>query len=141
MKTMFNILTVASAVEAAFTAAEDVVTEFNVLKPYVTQLMQSAETAYSSAENAGSSKLSAVLASVKAIAGALGVSWSSGLESTIVAFINVAKAAFNAFAGVVTTVAPSTSSAVSSASNAVANVTSQAAAALASTVASPAAAS
>lgn len=131
---MFNILTVASAIEAAFTAAEDVVDEFNILKPYVTQLMQTAETAYSTSENAGSSKLSAVLAGTAAIAKALGVSWSTGLEAAITAFINVAKAAFNAFASVVTAAAPSTSAAVSSATTAVANVASQATTALASTV-------
>lgn len=129
-----NLLSVVSAVQAAFTAAEDVATEFNVLTPYVKQLMQTAEVAYTGATGAGQSKLQAVLASTKAIASALGLSWSNGLEATIEAFINVAKAAFNAFSGVVTAVVPAASSAVASASNAVSSIASQASDALSATM-------
>lgn len=129
-----SIIAVASAIEAAFSAAEDVVAEFNILKPYVTQLMQTAETAYSTAENSGSSKLSAVIAASKAIAAQLGLSWTSGLESVLASFIAVAKAAFNAFASVVTTIAPAAVNAVNTAVNDVSNVASQASTALASTV-------
>lgn len=136
----FSILSVVSAVEAAFTAGEDVVAEFNVLKPYVTQFMQTAETAFSTAENSGSSKLSAVLAAVKAIAPQLGVSWSSGLESALTAFIGLAKSAFNAFSGVVAAVAPNTTASLASAANLVSNAASQATTALNATVSDPAAA-
>jgi phage-related protein len=135
-----NILAVVSAVEAAFTVTEDLVNEFEVIKPYVTQLMHTAEVAYAGSENSGQSKLQAVLSAAKAIAGALGLSWSNGLESAIVSFINVAKAAFNAFAGVVKAVAPNTSNALASASNTVSSIASQASTVLSSTVsgASPA---
>jgi hypothetical protein len=117
--TMVSILTVVSAVEAAFEAAEAVEKEFEILKPYITQFMNTAETAYASSTTAGSSKFAAVMASVKAVAGALGLSWSSGLETTIQSFINVAKAAFNAFAAVVTAVAPNSAGGVASAVSAV----------------------
>lgn len=131
---MISILTIVSAIEAAFAAEQQVVAEFNVLKPYVTQLMQAAETAYGTDQTAGASKFQSVMDATKAIAVQLGVSWSSGLEATIGAFINVAKAAFNAFSGVVTAVAPSTASAVASAGAVVSNAASAASNALASTV-------
>lgn len=132
---MFNILSVVSAVEAAFTAAEDVEAEFAVLKPYVTQFMQTAENTYANDQAAGASKLKSVLDSVEAVAQVLGVNWSAGLEATITAFINLTKAAFNAFAAVITAAAPSTSTAVTSATDAVSNVAGQVTTALGSTVA------
>jgi hypothetical protein len=134
---MISLLSIVSAVEAVFTAAEEVETEFNVLKPYVTQLMQAAETAYGTSQIGGQTKFNSVMAATKAIAAQIGLTWSNGLEAAIAAFINVAKAAFNAFAGVVSTVAPSTAAAVSSATSAVSSAASTASAALASTVASP----
>lgn len=131
---MISILSVVSAVEAAFAAEQAVVAEFNALKPYVTQLMNTAEVAYSGATGAGQSKFQAVLASTKAIATALELNWSTGLEAAITAFINVAKAAFNAFSGVVTVVAPSTASDVASAAAVVSNAASAATNVLASTL-------
>jgi hypothetical protein len=135
-----NLLTIVSAVEAAYKAGEEVVTEFNVLKPYVTQLMDAAESAYSDSRGAGASKLSAVMAATKAIASQLGLSWSTGLEAAIAGFIAVAKAAFNAFASVVTAVDTSagTAAVVANASAVVSNAASAATSVLASTAASPA---
>jgi hypothetical protein len=129
---MFNILTIVSAVEAAFSAAEAVEKEFAILKPYITQFMNAAETAYASSTTSGSSKLAAVMAATKAVAASLGVSWSGGLEQTVETFIGVAKDAFNAFASVVTAVAPNSTGGVASAVNAVSSAASAASTTLAS---------
>ena len=132
---MFNLLTVVSAVEGAFTVAEEVATEFHQLKPYATQFMQAAETAYSGSSTSGSNKFIAVMAALKAVATSIGLSWSQGLEAALAAFINTAKAAFNAFASVITSVAPGTTNALASASQKVSNAASAATNALQSTVA------
>ncbi len=101
-----SLTAIAAAVGSAFTVAEDLVTDFNALKPFISQMMEVAETTFTQSTTAGETKLQAVLATAKAIATAIGVSWSTGLEAAITAFINTVKAAFNAFSGIV---APSAS--------------------------------
>jgi hypothetical protein len=129
-----SLLSIVSAIEAAFTATEDVVTEFETLKPYVTQLMNAAENTYASTTASGGTKLQAVLAATQAVAKAFGIVWSQSLEAAIVAFISVAKAAFNAFASVVTVVAPTTTTSAAAAVAAVNSAASTATQALAATV-------
>lgn len=91
------VSTIAAAVASVYQVEQTLVAAFDVLKPYVVTLMDSAESAFSAATTAGSSKLAAVLAGVKALAATLGVTWSTGLEAAINALIAAAKATYNAF--------------------------------------------
>lgn len=98
---MLSLVTIADAVASAFEVGEELVEDVAKLKPFVSQLMNAAESTYAQQTGAGESKLTASLAAIKAVAAQLGISWSSGLQSALTAIINAAKAAFNAFESVV----------------------------------------
>jgi hypothetical protein len=104
-----NVSVIAAAVASAFSTAEAVVTEFEALKPYAVALMDAAETAFTTSQTSGQNKLNSVLASLKAIAASIGVTWSTGLESALSALISAAKSAYNAFIAVVPAVTGSAS--------------------------------
>ena len=101
----FSLSAVAGAVANAFTVAEDVVEAYNKVKPYVTGLMDVAESTYAGAEGSGQTKLAAVLAAVKAVAVQIGVDWTEGLQAALTALISAAKAAYNAVVDVAQSVA------------------------------------
>ena len=92
----FSLVQIAEAVGKAFTAVEVAYDDFNRLKTFAIQLMDSAQTAYAGAQNAGQSKLKSVLAGVEALAGVLGITWSSSMVAALTTFITLAKAAYNA---------------------------------------------
>lgn len=118
----FSLVSIAAAVASAFAASEAAVKGFVELKDYAVQLMDAAESTYTADVTAGATKLQSVLAATKAVAVAIGVEWSTGLEAALVTFISAAKGAFNAVSGVAAEVVADAPAVVATAEAAVAAI-------------------
>jgi hypothetical protein len=92
----FSLVQIAEAVSKAFVAVEVAVEDFARLKTFAIQMMDSAQSAYATTQNAGTTKLKLVLAAVEALAGVLGISWVSAMVNALTTFITLTKAAYNA---------------------------------------------
>lgn len=106
----FSLSGLAGAFSAAVALAKAVTPEVAAVYAAAANLMEGAEAAFAASENAGQSKLQAVLAGAASVAVGLGQDWDA-LKGDVEGIVSATKSAYNAATAALGTATPVTAAA------------------------------